>query len=115
VLNHSRMGGWRLSVQVPLDRASDRAQATDVMNDVMASLAWNSPGKRAFVAFDHVGGEAMFFNAYAWIDDRTKEPWFRGLLLSELVDALEAVGVSVGQTTNLSIGTSRREAGALNP
>ncbi len=115
VLNHSRMGGWRLCVQVPLDRASDRAQATEVMNNVMASLVWNSPGKRAFVAFDHVGGEAMFFNAYAWIDDRTKEPWFRGLLLSELVDALEAVGVSVGQTTNLSIGTSRREADALAP
>jgi hypothetical protein len=32
------------------------------------------------------------------------------LLLSALVDALEAVGVSVGQTTNLSLGSSRREA-----
>ena len=57
----------------------------------------------------------MFFIAYAWIDDRTHEPWFHGLLLSELVDALEAAGVSVGQTTNLSLGTSRHDAGALNP
>jgi len=114
VLNHSRMGGWRLCVQVPLDCASDRAKATEVMNEVMESLTWNSPGKQAFVAFDHVGSEAMFFNAYAWIDDRTLEPWFRGLLLSQLVDALEAVGVSVGQTTNLSIGHSRRDVNALN-
>lgn len=110
VLNHSRMGGWRICVQVPLDRASDRVVATRVMEDVVASLDWNIPGKQAFLAFDHVGGDAMFFNAYAWIDDRTKEPWFRGLLLSELVDALENVGVSVGQTTNMSIATSRREA-----
>ena len=110
VLNHSRMGGWRISVQVPLDRASDRVIATQVMEDVIASLDWNCPGKQAFLAFDHVGGDAMFFNAYAWIDDRTKEPWFRGLLLSELVDELEKVGVSVGQTTNMSIATSRREA-----
>ena len=110
VLNHSRMGGWRICVQVPLDRASDRARAQQVMDDVMASLTWNCPGKAAFIAFDRVGGEAMFFNAYAWIDDRTREPWFRGLLLSELVDALEGVGVSVGQTTNLSIGSTRREA-----
>ena len=110
VLNHSRMGGWRVCVEVPLDCVTDRAVAHRVMNDVMADLAWNCPGHQAFVAFDHVGGEAMFFKAYAWITDRTQEPWYRGLLLSELVDALEAAGVSVGQTTNLSLGSSRRAA-----
>lgn len=113
VLNHSRMGGWRICVEVPLDCVTDRAVAHDVMNDVMDNLTWNRPGKRAFVAFDHVGGEAMFFNAYAWIEDRTQEPWFRGLLLSELVDALEDVGVSVGQTTNLSLGPTKRLADTL--
>ena len=112
VLNHSRMGGWRICVQVPLDRASDRATAHRVMDDVVDGLTWNSRGKRPFIAFDHVGSEAMFFNAYAWIDDRTQEPWFRGLLLSSIVDALEGVGVSVGQTTNLSLGASRRDADA---
>ncbi len=110
VLNHSRMGGWRVSAQVPLDRASDRATAQTVMDDVVASLDWNSPAKQAFVAFDYVGSEAMFFTAYAWIDDRTEEPWYRGLLLSALVDALEDAGVSVGQTTNLSLASSRRDA-----
>ncbi len=110
VLNHSRMGGWRVSVQVPLDRASDRATAQTVMDDVVASLDWNSPAKQAFVAFDYVGSEAMFFTAYAWIDDRTEEPWYRGLLLSALVDALEDARVSVGQTTNLSLASSRRDA-----
>lgn len=110
VLNHSRMGGWRICVEVPLDCITDRAVAHDVMNEVIENLTWNCPGRQAFVAFDHVGSEAMFFNAYAWIGDRTQEPWFRGLLLSELVDALEAVGVSVGQTTNLSLGATRRAA-----
>jgi small-conductance mechanosensitive channel len=110
VLNHSRMGGWRICVEVPLDCVTDRAVAHDVMNHVMQNLTWNCPGREAFIAFDHVGSEAMFFNAYAWIGDRTQEPWFRGLLLSELVDALEAVGVSVGQTTNLSLGATRRAA-----
>ncbi len=115
VLNHSRMGGWRICVQVPLDRASDRVIATEIMERVIDSLDWNIPGKQAFLAFDHVGGEAMFFNAYAWIDDRTREPWYRGLLLSELVDELEAAGVSVGQTTNFSLAKSRREADELEP
>lgn len=110
VLNHSRLGGWRICVEVPLDRAADRALAHEVMTDVMHQLSWNCDDKPAFVAFDHVGSEAMFFNAYAWIIDRTQEPWYRGLLLSELVDALEAAGVSVGQTTNLSLGSSRRDA-----
>jgi small-conductance mechanosensitive channel len=103
VLNHSRMGGWRICVQVPLDRSSDRRVATAIMSSVMESLTWNRPGKTPFVAFDHVGSEAMFFNVYAWIDDRTLEPWYRSRLLSQIVDALEAAGVSVGQTTNLSI------------
>jgi small-conductance mechanosensitive channel len=110
VLNHSRLGGWRVSVQIPLDRASDRSTAQAVMDDVVATLDWSSPGKSAFVAFDHVGSEAMFFTAYAWIDDRTEEPWYRGLLLSALVDALEDAGVSVGQTTNLSLASSKRDA-----
>lgn len=110
VLNHSRMGGWRVSAQIPLDCASDRSTAQNVMDEVMSTLDWNSSRKEAFVAFDHVGSEAMFFTAYAWIDDRTQEPWYRGLLLSALVDALEAAGVSVGQTTNLSLGSSRRDA-----
>jgi small conductance mechanosensitive channel len=106
VLNHSRMGGWRVCVDVPLDCSTDRALAFAIMSEVMDSLAWSVPGKRGFVAFDRVGTGALFFNAYAWIDDRTEEPWYRGVLLSELVDALEASGVSVGQTTNLSIGHS---------
>ena len=107
VLNHSRLGGWRICVEVPLDRAADRALATEVMSTVMEHLSWNVPSRRAFVAFDHVGAEAMFFNAYAWIVDRTEEPWYRGLLLSELVDALESVGVSVGQTTTLALRPTR--------
>jgi hypothetical protein len=82
------------------------------MDRVMASLDWSSDHKEAFVVFDYVGSEAMFFTAYAWIEDRTQEPWYRGLLLSALVDALEAHGVSVGQTTNLSLGSSRRVADA---
>lgn len=115
VLNHSRLGGWRVCVEVPLDRVADRALAHEVMTDVMEQLSWNCDDKPAFVAFDHVGSEAMFFTAYAWIIDRTQEPWYRGLLLSELVDALEAAGVSVGQTTNLSLGSSRRDAELAPP
>lgn len=104
VLNHSRLGGWRICVQVPLDRSTDRRKAQAVMDRVVEGLDWNQRGKPAFVAFDHVGAEAMFFNAYAWIADRTHEPYYRGLLLDEMVDTLESESVSVGQTTNLSIG-----------
>jgi len=107
VLNHSRLGGWRICVQVPLDRAADRRRAQAIMDRVLAGLSWNQPGRPASVAFDHVGSEAMFFNVFAWIADRTTEPHYRGLLLDALVDALEDEGVSVGQTTNLSINDSR--------
>ncbi len=102
VFNHSRMGGYRISVDVPLDGSPDRALAVGVMESVLHNLWWNASEKPAYVVFDHVGGEAMFFKAYAWIEDRTTEPYYQGLLLTSLVDALEEAGVSVGQTTNLS-------------
>jgi small-conductance mechanosensitive channel len=107
VLNHSRMGAWRVCLQVPLDRSTDRQAAITIMDRVVRDLSWSAPNRTAFVAFDQVGAEAMFFNAYAWITDRTEEPFYRGLLLNELVDALEAEGISVGQTTNLSINPSQ--------
>ncbi len=106
VLNHSRLGGCRVSVEIPLDGTPDRAAALRAMNDALDDLTWGSAGRRPFVVFERVGGEAMFFRAYAWIDDRTTEPYHCGLLLTALVDALEGAGLSVGQTTNLSMDPS---------
>lgn len=103
VLNHSRLGGCRVSVEIPLDGTPDRAAALRAMNEALDDLTWGSAGRRPFVVFERVGGEAMFFRAYAWIDDRTTEPYHCGLLLTALVDALEGAGLSVGQTTNLSM------------
>lgn len=111
VLNHSRLGGWRMRVQIPLDRSGDRRRAQAVMERVVSELDWNQPGKPAFVAFDHIGGEAMFFNVFAWIADRTEEPRYRGMLLDTLVDALEDEGVSVGQTTNLTLDRRTERVG----
>lgn len=102
VRNHSRMGGTRISVHVPLDRSTDRHRAVAVMNDILSDLPWSSPGKDPYAVFEEVTGEAMMFTAFAWIDDRIEEPYYCGLLLTALVDGLEHAGVSVGQTTNLS-------------
>ncbi len=107
VRNHSRMGGTRISVQVPLDRTDQRRRAVSIMEVVLAELAWCSRGKDPYVAFEEVTGDAMMFTAFAWIDDRTREPSFRGLLLTGLVDALEDQGISVGQTTKLSVGQAQ--------
>lgn len=105
VLNHSRDGGWRMCVEVPIDRRTDRDRAKAIMEHIVNHERWTSTTRQAFVSFDRVGSEATFFNVYVWIADRTQEPFFRGRLLDEIVDALEAHDVSVGQTTNLSIGS----------
>ena len=106
VRNHSRMGGTRIAVPVPVDRASDRHLAVEIMERTVAAQGWASDGKEPFVVFDEVAGEAMMFVAYVWIDDRTREPYYRGRLLTALVDALEAAGIAVGQTTHLAIDGS---------
>ena len=110
VHNHSRMGGTRIAVPVPVERAADRHLAVDIMEAVVASQAWTAPGKRAFVVFDEVASDALMFTAYVWIDDRTREPYYRGRLLTALVDALEAAGIAVGQTTHLAIGQTDRQS-----
>ena len=103
VLNHTRNGGWRMHVEVPLDQATDRERARAIMELVVNSPRWRSTVNEPFVAFERVGSEALFFHVHVWIADRTEEPQLRGELLDELVDALEGCGVRVGQTTNIAL------------
>ncbi|MGI9606588.1 MAG: mechanosensitive ion channel family protein [Acidimicrobiales bacterium] len=102
-LNHTRLGGYRISVLIPLDHSPDRALATRVMNEVVAGFEWSAPNRPPFVCFEEVAGEATIFRVYAWITDRTTEPIYRSLMLTGLVERLEDVGLSVGHTTNLSM------------
>ena len=102
-LNHSRLGGYRFGVDVPLDHNPDRELATRIMTKVLEEIDWGAPERKPFVCFDTVAGEAMVFRAYAWIEDRSMEPIYRSMLLTALGEALEDVGLSVGHTTNLSM------------
>lgn len=102
IFNHTRLGGYRIEVEVPLDGNPDRALAVATMQEVLANLPWNCPGREPALLFDHVGGDAMFYKAFAWIEDRMDEPRYKSELLTTLVDALQQAGVSVGQTTNIS-------------
>ncbi len=102
MLNYSRLGGYRIEVEVPLDHDPDCALATTVMHEVLTHVTWFATDREPMVCFDSVGGDAKLFRVYAWITDRTTEPMHRSMLLSELVFALEDAGLSVGHTTNLS-------------
>lgn len=102
MLNYSRLGGYRIEVEIPLDHNPDRDHASAVMHDVLSAITWFAPSHDPMVCFDAVGGDAMLFRVYVWIPDRSTEPFYRSLLLTELVEALEAAELSVGHTTNLS-------------
>ncbi len=101
-LNHSRMGGYRIEIDIPLDHNPDRDLAREVMNDVVRHWPWELPERPPTICFDEVAGDATIFKVYAWIADRSTEPMHRSALLTALVNALEAAGLSVGHTTNLS-------------
>jgi small conductance mechanosensitive channel len=111
-LNHSRLGGYRISVEVPLDHNPDLALATKVMNHALARLEWPVPGRPSYICLDHVHGEAIVYRAYAWIANRSIEPYYQSLLLTTLVNALDDAGVSVGYTANLSMYPQANEAAA---
>ena len=101
--NHSRLGGYRINVEIPLHHNPDRRHAVEIMDRAIADVPWNVPGKKAFIAFDDVAGSAVVYRAYAFIRDRSEEPIYVSKLLTTLVDALESNGFSVGHTTNLSM------------
>lgn len=107
-LNHSRLGGYRIDVLVPLDGTPDRALATSIMQRTLAGIEWNVKNRDAFVCLDEIADASVIFRAYAWIDDRMMEPHYRSLLLTELVNALADEGFSLGHTTNLSMRSPDR-------
>lgn len=106
VLNLSRMGAWRMSAEVPLERISDRTHAVEVMERTVAALEWTAPHRQPMVAVDHVAGDALVCCVYVWVIDPTEEPRYRGLLLGELVGALEREGIPVGRTSNVALHAS---------
>ncbi len=101
-LNHSRMGGYRIEIDIPLDHSPDRDLARAVMERLLDGWEWQLPERRPMICFDEVAGDATIFKVYAWIADRSTEPLHRSQLLTALVGALEDAGLSVGHTTNLS-------------
>jgi small conductance mechanosensitive channel len=111
-LNHSRLGGYRISVEVPLDHNPDRALATEIMNQALAELEWPVPNRPSFICLDKVHGEAIVYRAYAWIANRSIEPYYQSLLLTTLVNALADAGISVGYTANLSMYPQTEQAAA---
>lgn len=102
MLNYSRLGGYRIEIEIPLDHNPDRQRANEVMHAVLSRIDWSVPGREPLVCFDAVSDAATLFRIYVWIADRIEEPVRRSALLTELVFELEAAGLSVGHTTNLS-------------
>lgn len=102
MLNYSRLGGYRIEIEIPLDHNPDRQLAHNVMADVLAKVTWSVAGREPMICFDRVSDAATLFRVYVWISDRTQEPARRSELLTDLVFALEDAGLSVGHTTNLS-------------
>lgn len=100
--NHSREGAARIDVEVKLDGSPDRALAVKVMTETLEGLSWRVQDKPVAVHFTEVGTNALHYRCYVWIEDRMQEPGHRSDLLTALVDALDAAGVSVGETSNLS-------------
>lgn len=101
--NYTRLDGYRISVEIPLDHEPNRALAIRIMQSELAKLDWPVPHHQPFICFDHVHPEAAVYRAYAWIENRMLEPIYQSLLLTALVDALEEAGISVGYTANLSM------------
>lgn len=103
LVNHNRVDGARLAVEVKINGHPDRARAVEVMNSTLDQLEWRREDKPTMVHFTEIGSAAFHYTCYAWIDRRLDEPHFKSEMLTALVDDLEAAGISCGETNDLSM------------
>ena len=102
LVNHSRYEAARIEVEIKLDGSPNRANAVDVMQRTLEALTWRLDSKPVAVRFTEIGANAYHYRCYAWIEERLEAPARTSDMLTALVDALEAAGVSVGETGNVS-------------
>lgn len=102
LINHDRVDGVRIEVSIPLDGSPDRGRAVAVMHEVLDGLDWRRTDRPTAVLFTEIGSNALFYTCQLWIDCRLDEPRRSSEMRTALVDALEAAGVSVGETSNLA-------------
>lgn len=103
LVNHNRVDGARIMVEVKLNLDPDRAHAVSVMESTLHNLDWRRQDKPTAVHFTEIGSNAFHYECYAWIDYRLDEPGFKSKMLTALVDDLQAAGVTVGETGDLSM------------
>jgi small-conductance mechanosensitive channel len=101
LVNHNRVRGDRIDVEILLDIPSQRRRAVAIMQEVVNDVEWRVQDLPPEVVFTAVNGDSLAFEASVWIEDRFDERRFKSLLLTALVDALEEGGISLGDTTSL--------------
>lgn len=103
LVNHNRVDGARLEVEIKLNLDPDRAKAVATMEATLQGLEWRRQDKPTAVHFSEIGSNAFHYKCYAWIDSRLEEPGFKSKMLTSLVDDLETAGISCGETGDLSM------------
>lgn len=105
LVNHNRVRGDRIDVEILIDNPAQRQRAVAVMQDVVHDIEWRVSDLPPEVVFTAVNGDSLAFEASVWIEDRFDERSYKSLLLTALVDALEAADISLGDTASFEIRT----------
>lgn len=103
LINHNRVDGARIMVEIKLNLDPDRAKAVQIMEATLEGLSWRRVDKPTAVHFTEIGANAYHYSCYAWIDNRLDEPGYKSQMLTALVDGLEAAGITCGETSDLSL------------
>lgn len=101
-INHTRVDGARIEVEIKLDGRPDKRAAVELMERTLDELEWRRQDKPTAVHFIEIGSNAFHYHCHAWIDRRLDEPQMKSTMLTALVYALEDEGFSVGETGNIS-------------
>ena len=103
LVNHNRVRGDRIDVEVLIDDPTQRHSAVAAMQATVDSIEWRIQDLPAEVIFQSLNGDSLTLVGSVWIEDRFEERRYKSMLLTALVDALDERGISLGDTSSLEI------------
>lgn len=101
MINHTRARGDRVDVEILIDQPEQRHRAMEIIEETLQGIEWRVQDLPAEALFDSIQGDSMVLIASLWVEDRFDERRYRSQMLCAVVDALEAEGISLGDTESI--------------
>jgi small conductance mechanosensitive channel len=103
IVNHSKVPGHFVSVQIPIAGKHDRDQVMGIMKEVAQQFPAHRDDENAVALLDDFGIKTTYYNVRIIVDEADWQPVTAGMLRLAITQELEAKNISVGEAEVVQI------------